>query len=288
MLAFVKPVLPLLVGLGSYLAVVVGIDPLKVAGSSGKVAGPQSAPVFWVASPDVLGVGLLGVPEFAAATSAVTAPEVPANNKAMVAGESAAEHPGGHGGDYHGTSHAEEEGPPVNPLEFRTDLALWTAVVFVVLMVVLWKFAWGPIAAALDKREQQIAEHLASAEKHHEEAKALLEQYKQQLAAAEQEVQRMLGAGREEAERLAAEIIAKAQAEAEALHRRRLAELEEARREALHELGSHAAELAVELASRILRSQLDPQSHHRLMEVALEQLATVGASENTEGNDGRS
>ena len=42
----------------------------------------------------------------------------------------------------------------INPLEFKTDLALWTAVVFLLLLAVLWKFAWGPLAEGLDKRER--------------------------------------------------------------------------------------------------------------------------------------
>ena len=52
-----------------------------------------------------------------------------------------------------------------NPLEFRTDLAIWTGIVFLVLLLVLWKFAWGPIASGLDQREQAVADQIAAAEK---------------------------------------------------------------------------------------------------------------------------
>src|SRR5262245_20622701 len=45
---------------------------------------------------------------------------------------------------------APEESHP-NPLEFKTDLALWTFVIFVVLFIVLKKFAWGPISQSLEK-----------------------------------------------------------------------------------------------------------------------------------------
>src|SRR5687767_84850 len=58
-------------------------------------------------------------------------------------------------GDAHGHAigHSDKK---ANPLEFQTDLAIWTAVVFVVLLLVLSKFAWGPIVAGLEKREQRI------------------------------------------------------------------------------------------------------------------------------------
>ena len=51
-------------------------------------------------------------------------------------------HEGGHGGDVN-----------LNPLDWKSDLAIWTGVVFVLLLLVLGKFAWGPIADGLDKRE---------------------------------------------------------------------------------------------------------------------------------------
>ena len=48
---------------------------------------------------------------------------------------------------------------------WKSDLAIWTAVVFLVLLAILWKFAWGPIAEGLDKREQEIADQIAEAER---------------------------------------------------------------------------------------------------------------------------
>ena len=47
-----------------------------------------------------------------------------------------------------------EEGDALPP--FCADLALWTAITFVLVLIVLWKFAWGPIIEGLDKREQYV------------------------------------------------------------------------------------------------------------------------------------
>ena len=79
-----------------------------------------------------------------------------------------------------------------NPLEFKSDLAIWTGVVFAVLLAVLWKFAWKPIAEGLDKREKQIADQIAEAERHNQDARQLLADYQQKLAASQGEVRGIL------------------------------------------------------------------------------------------------
>ena len=61
---------------------------------------------------------------------------------------------GGHGG------HGSHGGGEINPLAFQGDLALWTGVVFLLLMLVLWPF-WTKIAAGLQKREEGIADQIA-------------------------------------------------------------------------------------------------------------------------------
>lgn len=49
------------------------------------------------------------------------------------------------------------------PEQFRSDLAIWTFVVFILLLAILWKFAWGPIVAGLEKREESIAHNIDEA-----------------------------------------------------------------------------------------------------------------------------
>ncbi len=82
----------------------------------------------------------------------------------------AAESPDTHASE---TDHTESAGGG-NPLVIDPDLAIWTALVFLGLMAVLYKFAWGPIVEALDAREQTVRNHLAAAEAQHEEARSLL------------------------------------------------------------------------------------------------------------------
>jgi len=164
---------------------------------------------------------------------------------------------------------AEHSGASTDPLSVDPDLAIWTFVVFVVLLAVLRKFAWGPILSALEGREHHIAEHIAQAERNHEQAKQLLGQYEQKLAAAAAEVRDMLDEARRDAEKAKQSILAEAKSGADAERLRALRDIETAADAALESLAKRSADLAVDLAGKILQSKLTPAEHSRLIEEAM-------------------
>ncbi len=167
-----------------------------------------------------------------------------------------------------------------NPLTWQSDLALWTAVVFLLLLAVLWKFAWGPILQGLEKRENRVAEEISSAEKANQDARRLLEEYQQKLVASKDEVRQILDAARRDAEGVGREIVDKAREEAQVEHQRALREIENATAGALKELADRSASLAVELAGKIVGATLDPQEHRRLIEQAVTHFSTQDPSSN--------
>ena len=75
-----------------------------------------------------------------------------------------------------------------NPLEWKSDLALWTPWCFSSFWRCCAKFAWKPIAAGLDKREKTIADQIAEAARANQEARDLLAEHQQKLAASGDEV----------------------------------------------------------------------------------------------------
>ncbi len=165
-------------------------------------------------------------------------------------------------------AHPADSGPGevnTDPLEFQTDLALWTLVVFLVLLAVLWKFAWGPIAEGLNRREQGIADQITQAEQANRQAKELLGQYDQKLVGAKQEVRQILDKAQHDAEQVGRGMIEKAQQEAEAEQQRALQQIDAATAGALKELADRGATLAVELAGKIVRAELKPDDHARLI-----------------------
>jgi F-type H+-transporting ATPase subunit b len=156
-----------------------------------------------------------------------------------------------------------------SPLTWKNDLALWTAIVFVLLLLVLWKYAWGPIAQGLEKREQQISKQIAQAEQSNQQARRLLAQYQQTLDSAGDEVRGLLEQARRDAEKAAQEIVARAKAETIAERQRAVRQIEAATGAALKELAERGATLAVALAGKIVRARLNPRDHAQLIEEAV-------------------
>lgn len=152
-----------------------------------------------------------------------------------------------------------------NPLTFDPDLAVWTGIVFLVLLTVLGKFAWGPVVAALDQRERQIADDIASAANKHEEAKELFADHEQKLAGAADEVREMLEEARRDAEHTKSEILAEAKAAAQAEHDRAMRDVQNAKDAALKEIGEFGANFAVQLAGKIVEKELTAEDHTRLI-----------------------
>jgi len=160
-----------------------------------------------------------------------------------------------------------EEGGALPP--FCADLALWTAITFLLVLVILWKFAWGPIMQGLDKREQYVLDQRSDAEKANADAKALLEEYKKQLANAKSEIQQMKADAQASAEKSVAIVMNKAMATVEAEKKAATQEIASAKIQAQKELAAQSAALAVELAGTILKQELNPQAHQKLINQAV-------------------
>ena len=203
------------------------------------------------------------VPANAPAAAADPAPPPPA--------ETAAPHaePATAGAD-HGTAAGHGGQPDI--LELQLPLAFWTLVVFLVLLAVLWRFAWGPLAKALHDREHHLQHNLEQAEHARAEAERLLAQHREQMEKAHQQVQAILDEARRDAQANADEIRRAAQAEAEATRQRALNDIAMARDQALTEIWSKTADLAVGIAGKVLQRELSPDDHRRLIDQAMTEL----------------
>ncbi|MHB1033690.1 MAG: F0F1 ATP synthase subunit B [Pirellulales bacterium] len=188
----------------------------------------------------------------------------------------AAEAAGGHAAP----AHIGAEGVSTDPAEFKQDLAIYTFAVFVLMLLILWRFAWGPIAAGLDKREQGIADNIAAAAKTHETAKQLLAEYERKLDAVQDRVQEILDQARRDGERTGQDLMAKARADARAERDRALREIEAATSQALKELAGKSADLAVELAGKIVGAKLNREDHVQLIQEALTKFPQTSPSRN--------
>lgn len=184
-------------------------------------------------------------------------------------------------GDHHDDhAHLGHAGANTEPGEVKTDMAVFTAAVFLLLVVILRKFAWGPIAAGLEKREGHIAHEIAGAEKANHEAKALLADYQKKLDAAQLEVRGILDEARRDAENAKQATVAEARAEAAAEGARVMRDIEAAKDAAMRELATVAADQALALAGKLLQQKLQPADHARLIDDALAKFPTKAPSRN--------
>jgi F-type H+-transporting ATPase subunit b len=170
---------------------------------------------------------------------------------------------------------SHEAAGSANPLAVDPDLAIWTAVVFLVLMAVLGKFAWPPITKALEEREKRIADHIAAAEAKHDEAKAVLAQHEAKLAAAADEVRGLLEEARRDAEHTKSQIVAEARAAAQAEQDRAIREVHQATDVAMKQLAETSATLAVQLAGKVVQEELSASHQDRLVREAISRLTTA-------------
>lgn len=164
----------------------------------------------------------------------------------------------------------------LNPLswgQLQTDTAFFTGIIFLILVAILGKFAFFPIAEGLKKREQSIIDSIAGAEKANTDAKELLNQYQQKLKDAQTEVRQILEAGKKEAEQASLSMLEKAKHASEAERIRATKEIEEATTSALQELATKSATLATELAGKMIKTQINPDAHRDLINQAIQDFA---------------
>ncbi len=185
--------------------------------------------------------------------------------------------------DSHGEStgdnahaHVGHKGVTEDVSSFSIGLATYTAIVFIGLCGLLYKFAWGPISEGLDKRESGIREDIASAERAREQAATMLSDHEAKLAGVQEEVKEILAEARRDAEHTKTEIMAAAQNEAEATRDRALGDIERARDQALKDLFDQVATQVASATEHVLGRSLDAADQQRLIAEALSEV-TSGA-----------
>jgi len=155
--------------------------------------------------------------------------------------------------------------------------ALWTVIIFVLVLVVLGKFAWGPLLAGLQAREAYIRESLETARRDRKEAESRLREYEERLAASRTEATAIIDEGRRDAEAVKRKIEEHAKQESAKMIERARREIDVAATEATRQLYALSAHLATELAARIIGRELDAKDHERLIE---ESIADIAARRN--------
>jgi F-type H+-transporting ATPase subunit b len=147
----------------------------------------------------------------------------------------------------------------------NAGVSFWTLVIFILLSVVLYKFAYPHILGYAAAREQRIQETLDDARRQREESEQLLEQQRQELLTARQEAQAMIAEGKQAAERVRDDMLARAKAEQEELVARARQDIERDRQKAIESLRREAVDLALAAAGKLIGQRVDAPEDRRLV-----------------------
>lgn len=143
---------------------------------------------------------------------------------------------------------------------------IWTIITFLVVLLVLRKFAWPPLLAALDEREQRISDALAEAERVRQEAEEVLHKHQQQLAAADEEARRIVAEARAAGAHVRQTIVSQAREEAERMIDQARTSIESEQRAAIADLRRETANLAVQAAGVLIDANLDDERNRALVD----------------------
>jgi F-type H+-transporting ATPase subunit b len=162
-----------------------------------------------------------------------------------------------------------------NPLvQLDPGLFIWTIVTFLVLLALLAKFAWTPLLAALETRQNAIRKSLDDAQQAKEELERLHVESGKIIQRARNDAETIIAQSRSDGDRLREELKQKARAEADHIvkNAERQIQLETSR--ALEQIRHEAIDLSVMIASKIIQRNLSKADNEKLIDEALKQVET--------------
>ncbi len=142
---------------------------------------------------------------------------------------------------------------------------------FLLVLGLLFLFAYKPILRLMDQRADRIRESLEASERAREEAASSQAAVEEQLVEARREGQRIVEMARESAERFRSEEMERARNEAENFVERARADIQRERDVVIEEVRTSFGDLAMTAAERVVRRSLDRQAHEELITQVLEE-----------------
>jgi len=163
-----------------------------------------------------------------------------------------------------------------NPLvQPDPGLYIWTIATFLVLAGLLAKFAWRPLIAALEARQDAIRKSLDEARQAKQELERLNAESARILAQARTEAEAILTATRSDATQFREELKQQARAEAAAIVKNAAKQVELEKTRALQEIREEAVNLSVTIASKLLQRNVSKDDNLRLIEDTFKQIEST-------------
>ncbi|MGE5732185.1 MAG: F0F1 ATP synthase subunit B [Gemmatimonas sp.] len=160
-----------------------------------------------------------------------------------------------------------------------TGLMVWTLVIFVLLMIVLSKYAFGPITAAVEAREKALEDAIEGAKRDRDAAAKLLQEHQAAIDAARGEAQKIIADGRAVGEKMRTDMLEQTRKEQQDMLERARREIGSEKDKAILQLRREAVDLALAGASKVIEQNLESQKNRQLVESYLASIGSLKVSQ---------
>lgn len=164
--------------------------------------------------------------------------------------------------------------------EISPGLFIWSLITFLILVAMLYRFAFNPLMKLQKKRQDEIRQAIHDAERLRDEAQGLLANYKTQLSAARQEAEGILDKARKLSEANKAEILEEARVQAEATLAKARQQIERDTNQALEKIRGEVADITLAATEKVARGSLSGEDQLRLIQEAINEIDLSKVSEN--------
>ncbi|WP_153126351.1 F0F1 ATP synthase subunit B [Peribacillus tepidiphilus] len=154
---------------------------------------------------------------------------------------------------------------------FNSGDIVYQLLIFIILLALLKKFAWGPLMGIMKQREEHIANEIEAAEKSRVEAAKYLEEQRELLKQSRVEAQGLIENAKKHGEEQREEIIMSARAEAERIKEAAKREIEQEKEKAVAALREQVASLSVMIASKVIEKELTEADQEKLINEYLQE-----------------
>lgn len=177
-------------------------------------------------------------------------------------------------------AYASEAAEKTDLMSPNTGLMFWTLVIFVALWIILSRYAFKPITAAVEAREAALREAIEAAKRDRDEAALLLAQHRAKIEEARTEAQKFIAEGRAAGDKLRAHMLEETKTQQQEMLDRARREISAEKDRAVAELRREAVDLAILGAGKVIERNLDDASNRKIVETFL---ASIPASKSGRG-----
>lgn len=160
----------------------------------------------------------------------------------------------------------------LNPM---SSTMFWTIIIFVIVIIVLWKFTFKPVGNMIRKRQSEIRENIDEANRQNVEAQKYIEEQKKELEKARKEAKKIIEESKAAAQKIAEEIEQQANTKARAMVDDALAEIKSEKERSINEVKNEMVDIALFASEKMISRKLSEDEHRKIIEESLKDIRKV-------------